>query len=305
MFYSIQYIRILIDPYENSTNLIILTAAGTASSQNYTPFPDSAATWVNTFYFRTSPPPSPTFGLSMVSNYCMDGRDTVINSNTYSNLYFCGGAYKGALRDDGGRVMYVPKDSMQEFLLYDLTLSQGDTAHNVYVETAWEDPMGLYDIHIGYVDSVLINGAYRKRMIANSAYWIEGIGNTWGLLREHDPNVSQYYVELHCMSANDTTLYPTTQPGSCDLTVEMTESNLNDEVLIYPNPSYGKFTAAGAGKRNIENVSIFNSQGQLISIALTISDRLIQGDLERYGPGMYWLVINTTEGNIIRKIIKQ
>jgi hypothetical protein len=43
--------------------------------------------------------PIPTYNLIGVKEYCMPGADTVINSNTYSQLFYCGGNYKGGLRE--------------------------------------------------------------------------------------------------------------------------------------------------------------------------------------------------------------
>ena len=69
-----------------------------------------------------------------------------------------------------------------ERLLYDFSLTEGDEA-SVYNYWPWMDEM---QIIVESVDSILINGNYRKRIVQmeecgnNIVWWIEGIGSTLG-----------------------------------------------------------------------------------------------------------------------------
>src|SRR5436190_2222369 len=115
--------------------LSVVALSISAFAQQPLPFPDSAAKWINTVWLVQPFPPPATHIFSSAQSYCADGVDTVINALTYTQLHYCGGAYKGAFRDDAGTVYYVPADSTSEFLLYDFTLQVGETAQNVYFET--------------------------------------------------------------------------------------------------------------------------------------------------------------------------
>ena len=92
-------------------------------------WPDSNARWVNTYYQVSSPVPS----LQSVDYYCMESTDTLINSIQYSQISDCLNGYKGAMRDANGKVFYVPKDSAQEYLVYDFTAEVGDTLGDIYI----------------------------------------------------------------------------------------------------------------------------------------------------------------------------
>lgn len=196
--------------------LLILSCISGRSQLNSS-WPDSNATWVNAYYHVSSPYPS----LQSVDYYCMGIADTVINAVQYSQISNCLNGYRGALRDANGKVYYVPKDSVQEYLLYDFTAESGDTVKDVYIEAlsfGWFPGQGsLMDVSIGVVDSVLYGGIWRKRMRLGGAYWIEGIGNTQGLLWDPFVNISNLLIKLECLSVNDSSIYPTSGYGPCDL----------------------------------------------------------------------------------------
>ena len=223
-----------------SRSLLVLVLCSTqAASAQPLPFPTSNAIWVNTLYMMASPPPLPTWNLVNYANLCANGADTVINTITYTKLEHCAGGYKGAFRDEDGRVFYVPGDSIQEYLLYDFTLSDGDTAFNVYFEPA----MGGY----GMVEDVVISNTMisaelegRKVLYTlGGAVWIEGIGAEWGLFSEPWVNVSKYMLKLECMSHQDTIRYPSWNigVGVCALMDGMGRDGMVTRYYLQPNPT--------------------------------------------------------------------
>ena len=137
--------------------LILITSVG-ISQENF-PFPDSNAIWVNTVYevVFNDTTPIPSYELRYVENYCMNEQDTVINSNSYSKIFICDSAYKGAIRETNQKVYFIPKDSVQEFLLYDFSVLAGDSLFNVYMEYTYNQGGFLADIAVHQVDSILIN----------------------------------------------------------------------------------------------------------------------------------------------------
>ena len=183
--------------------LLLFSSLQCARAQFYTPLPDSGAVWVNTYTeYVEGPWPFPNSVLVDVDNYCVNGEDTLIGAINYTKVQICNGTYVGAIRDNGGQVFFVPKDSLTEFIAYDFTAAIGDTIHDVYMLHPW-DFADLHDFVIQDIDSMLINGDYRTLMYLDfDGYWIEGIGCYQGLFAEPWPNVSIYSVELYCMAHN-------------------------------------------------------------------------------------------------------
>lgn len=176
-------------------------------------WPDSNARWVNTYYHVSSAVPS----LQQVDYYCMDASDTLINSVQYSQISDCLNGYRGAMRDANGKVFYVPKDSAQEYLVYDFTAVVGDSVKGVFMDYGWGGA-AFEDLLVTHVDSVWYGGSWRKRMYFNgSGEWIEGIGNSQGLLRDPFANISNFWINLECFSINDSSIYPTSGYGPCNL----------------------------------------------------------------------------------------
>jgi hypothetical protein len=196
----------------NLTILFVFISFQISLAQNYIPFPDSGAIWIN-YRYTLVDEPFYHYVFSGADNYCINGEDTIINSNNYTKLNYCNGNYKVAIRSDNGRVYFVPPDSVNEFLLYDFTVEEGDTLDNYY--TFWSEPFLMPSTIIGSIDSVSLNGVYHKRIQVDNSYWIEGIGCSQGLFIEPWPNVSGAAYELYCMSHDDTTLYPQVSYTNC------------------------------------------------------------------------------------------
>ncbi|MBL7899590.1 MAG: hypothetical protein JNJ99_13715, partial [Crocinitomicaceae bacterium] len=209
------------------------------SAQGYVSFPDSNATWVNVAYYVDGPFPFLTWQyVTTVDNYCVGNQDTVIGAYTYNQIHYCEGNYKGAYRDNGGQVFFIPKDSTAEIIWYDFTLDEGDTI-NSYSETLW-----MCDYYIvSNIDSVEINGIYRTIVeFEMGDPWIEGIGCTSGLFWDHcaNNNISGGYFELYCFSQNDTIYDPVSYnfiPGVQCLLPQVGFENKSEFSLIdvYPN----------------------------------------------------------------------
>jgi hypothetical protein len=208
-----------------------------AQSWVYHPFPTDSAIWTNahgTWDVHPTSPPSATLLMSAPTRYWMTSADTVIGIETYSKIEYCGGVYRGALRDDGvGKIYFIPVDSISELLIYDFTVHSGD------VVTVFENPgnsiwsgFTQHTYTIGSVDSILIGSSYRKRIYLDGQHWIEGIGCTNGLFTESWANVSNWYVNLDCMSSKDTTLYPVYGLAPCSLYSGINEEEESADIIF-------------------------------------------------------------------------
>jgi hypothetical protein len=232
----------------------------------------------------------------------MSAEDTLISSYMYSKVNYCGGGYRGGLRDNGnGKVYFVPVDSVNELIVYDFTAVSGGVV-NVYQTPGNSFEFMPQTYTIGTVDSVLINGEYRKRLSVETSYWIEGIGCTNGLFVESWPNVSNYMVDLECMSQQDTTLFPAYSLGSCSVISEIKEKAFNEDIKVYPNPGSGLFIINSSEK--IEMLEIIDVLGNTIYRQAINNEAVI--DLTFLPSNIYFIKLHSMNGSMImKKIVKQ
>jgi len=290
------------------TLLVIQFSTSEAQSWVYHPFPTDSAIWSNRYgtidYGPTPGCCSTTVAWDPPVHYCMNSEDTVIGPNTYSKIKYCGGAYKGALRDAAGKIYFIPADSSSEHLLYDFTVHAGDTV------TAYSNPAGFPGMwgnstyHAWNVDSVLIAGSYRKRISLEAGYWVEGIGNTMGLFMENWPNVSNYTVELICMSEGLSTLYPSYSIGPCNLAAGITDAEPADEITMYPNPTYGMLRITTT--ESISRVEVTDILGNLLISKNDVRNNSCELDLSALAADIYFVRLADSKGNYtVKKIVKQ
>ncbi len=177
--------------------LIIISILMTTSNiilpqeYEYISFPDSNAVWSEVYY-----PPLSGSDFPTGHNYVVFNEDTIIESKTYHKLFLLedtvfnrnNAQYFGAIREDITKKVYyrgqhIPADSYyeedEEYLLYDFSLSIGDTIRNVKFVLVDQEWLVVTDI-----DTILFNDNYRKVFFFSYPYvrWIEGIGNDRGLL---------------------------------------------------------------------------------------------------------------------------
>ncbi|MBK6525967.1 MAG: T9SS type A sorting domain-containing protein [Crocinitomicaceae bacterium] len=281
--------------------------------QSYTPFPDSNAVWVDHSYFFEIGYPGwldPQY-LYWIGNYCVNGEDTVIGTEIYTQVKICGGDYFGALRDNGGQVFYVPKDSTLEFILYDFTLEVGDSI--AYPIGTWQPFYDTLVVHA--VDSILISGEYRTRIEFQNIpdRWIEGIGCTAGLFIEPyaNNNVSGGLSEMFCFSYKDTIYVHHSYAGNygtgvCALqyaTVDKIDQTYS--ISGYPNPTFGSFFIKRDFNASFESIVVTNSLGQMVTPEIILSDYDLEIDLSKFPTGIYFVTLTNEDGKFTQKIFKQ
>ena len=277
------------------------------NAQTYVPFPDSGTIWVNTVGEWLWQPgnPIPTYNLIGVKEYCMPGADTVINSNTYSQLFYCGGNYKGGLREVNQKIMYFPADSAQEYLLYDFSAQPGDTINEIFFESPFDGMTQLGQLILPNIgnDSVEVNGQYRLRI---AGVWISGIGNHQGLFFEHWPNVSNYQLKLECMSIEDTTYYPQYGVGSCPTVIsKIPSATMEEQNMVYPNPAENLFFVELKEEASNVQCSLSDLAGKNCEVYLQQQGNKLIVELNDLPKGVYLLQIKGKKGLSTQKIIKQ
>lgn len=287
-------------------SFILLTS--TVHSQNYLAFPDSNARWVNERYVSSYE--------IYYSRFCMNGEDTTINTFTYTKVNTCSAnslsdAYYGALRDAAGKVYLVPKDSSNEYLVYDFTANLGDTIENVYTNGYSQD------VRVKWIDTININGVDHRRLFVSEddfsgpfapgpIYWVEGVGNSQGLFGNNFLPLSSDVYSLHCMSHSGSSVSMdgawsnySTSLGDCDLTVSLEEANDNQATSfsIFPNPAKNSLSLSVPGK--VEQVFIYDSKGALVQ--QEISGQFSVSQLES---GIHFIRVISNEGVHFQRFVK-
>lgn len=234
--------------------LLLLFFAPSVFCQKYYPFPDSNAVWNVDYEIDCQASPAKWYG--GVYSIVMKG-DTVVNGKTYKQLwmpylllssdFFCNpnptpqrNVFKGAIRQDKVAKKVYFTNGGAEQLLYDFNLKVGDTSKS-YIAAL------NYNV-VEEVDSVFIDGAYRKRWKIGKApgyYIIEGIGA--GGLIERRMEISSYSYNTICFKINNKIVY--TSSSICEtITGINTNKPSENKVTVFPNPSSnGAFTIQSEG----------------------------------------------------------
>lgn len=278
------------------------------NAQAQVPFPMDGAIWVNTQYTYTFNPPNPIPDQTMndVDTYCTTGQDTTIQGNDYTKVFYCGDAYKGALREVNSVVYFVPADSSDEYLLYDFTAQVGQTLQNVYVGNHFDESIYLQDFTVQQVGTEIIGGVSRRVVWADQFRWIEGIGCETGLFMEPWANVSMYANFLECMSVNDQRLFPTEGNEACPLTVDVANAaRSSSSWSAYPNPTEGALTLRSDRVVEQLEVVILNALGQEMNRQTILNSSIVEIELPS-SAGFYVVQLRTKRQNFESfRVLKQ
>lgn len=148
--------------------------------------------------------------------YWLTGGDTVVGDLSYHRIYemkdllkfsLAKARYVGAIREDSVRRVFILRAGMtRELPLYDFDAVAGDT-----VRVGGMADTNLYPVVVESTDSVLIDGAYRRRInLAGGESWIDGVGSTGSVIF---PGVTRYITDyapaLLCFRQEDRPLYGT------------------------------------------------------------------------------------------------
>ena len=245
-------------------------------------------------------------------------EDTIIDGKSYKKLYsfterefdietatfVCG------IRENENKQVFVASyHNQQEFLLYDFSLTEGDS---ILAESN-----GEYDLYFNVtdVDTIDYNGVERRKITLqfyNYAWvtWIEGIGNIEGLLMDWrsyimamDPMPN---VRLRCYEHNEECLYSdfsfdeSIYDCYTPLYTGLEESQIQNNISLYPNPAKERLYINTSIP--IKQMTICNLLGQEIqkyNNLETTSSINISGLNE----GVYFVKIYTEKVVLSKKIV--
>ncbi len=285
----------------------------------YHPFPDSNAIW-SEYHHADQYSGRPSFYYRNI----LGNTDTTIVSQTYHKLFksfidtvFVNDTsmhYLGGIRQNNKKIFYLPKDSLNEYLLYDFSLQIGDTFLNTY---SWFSMLFHFNpiekLLLYNVDSIKIeNGSYRKTF--HFAYivggdtgalpecWIEGIGCSMGLLCQIAglPINSEWNSIVCFIDNNNQIRYQDDYFTECFSYNSVIEtSNELKAISISPNPFSSSTQITLPQTYHNIILSVYDIQGKLVSQYHYIdTDKII---LNRYklNNGMYFLKLLLDEKGLV------
>jgi len=88
-----------------------------------------------------------------------------------------------------------------------------------------------------------------------------------------------------------------------NITVDISE-NITSDFKIYPNPTKGELTIDN-GKLTIGNVEVFDVFGRKLSSFTSHSSPLISIDISHLQAGIYFVAIDTDQGKVYKKVVKE
>lgn len=285
-------------------------------SQNYVPFPTENVNW-NVYYVGTCEERDPD---TTLLRYAIHG-DTTINEVEYKKLCLESGdtinpkiKAVGGLREENKKVYYNGRTLLagtdgKEYLLYDFTKQIGDTIkHN---------PQGWFFSVIFDIDSVLIDGAYRKRYeVDNHWYYhnpdhiIEGIGSVKNGLLGHISDITTcgtHYWEFICFKENGEVKYLNPSFNKCfpgNLLMGANLTKADSQIRIYPNPTNQNLHIENNTNGNL-SVKIIDINGRtIVEQQLNEIKTIIKLNVQA---GIYNVLITNKNGQKVRtqKVIKQ
>lgn len=296
------------------STFVLMGTVGLAQEYQYVPFPKENARW-NVDAMSMDCPPYPA--LCGQGTYAAAG-DTLISGVSYTRI---NDVYLGQVtsttfylfREDTAQRKVYRLWSGQEYLVYDFSLSVGDTFNISHPTVGVEESYVIEGI-----DTVSVGNSLRKRFnfggpqsLPESYYWIEGIGGGAG------PFMSHYIFEswslLRCFSIGDELLFssPISYPPQYLLELYPWYEYCDTRVIGITEPMRPESPAAltvHGGQVTIPDLGIGQYRYVLYSL---LGQQLMQGNLTEdilqlpYLPsGIYVLRLQTLGRETVFKIIQ-
>ena len=256
-----------------------------------------------------------------ISNYTKFNGNTLINGFNYKKIFnstdinLTAWNHVGFIREDTSKKVFALDLLGNEGLIYDFGANIGDT---IYFNNPFYTSV-LLDSFIIVENVYQINyaGALRNAIDVNSDIgvaetWIEGVGNTLGILdggRGLD-GVLGWSVRLLCFYENGSLLYHYAPYSECfyeDLT-NIDNNNLSVNLSIYPNPA-STYLQVSSEKLKVESVFIYDIYGRTALNNVIASGGVKQSnnltiDITVLIKGIYFIKIQTSSGSLVKKFVK-
>lgn len=297
---------------------ILLVLSISISAQKYVPFPTENASWSQIKWYQG------TCDFPCKYQYKMLG-DTLINSTLYQKIYkqndslanSVNAFYFGALREQAKKIYFRNKDCDNEIRLYDFSKNVGDTINNLYSEFNFCNANPSESGKITGIDSILIDGNYRKvfhlDVVYNDNVWIEGIGCTNGLFNPIIPATTcmcAWYLicyhqntEIKYTNQNDQIKYLDPKIECFPVIIDRINiATIKNTVTIAPNPVTATSLLKWSGTETFSTLIITNLLGKTIRTFDLRGKSEISISRNDFTHGIYFVRLITVNGDKNRVI---
>ena len=234
-------------------------------------------------------------GIISSENFVAD--ETIINNETYKSVYINGVLGSCLVREEDGFVYRYDVDTAQEYVIYNFNLNIGevfsipDVMYSSFCSSV-EFYNGIDEMTVTDKTTEFIAG--ENRLVITFDYfsesgfeckWIEGIGSTLGF----DPvgdiiDIGSRY--LVCFTKNGIT-YFFNNATACDNTTLNVPENLQNQIVMAPNPVQDVSILQLPWELKIDTVRIYDIQGRLVSEE-KISKNYLNINVMDYASGVYF-----------------
>ena len=296
------------DGLKKITLFALVIVANMSHAQDFLSIAVPESKWINSYFAKIEKEDDNQVKtverrLVTAEEFCVTKQDSMINDLRYKVVDNCNSTYIGSIRDHKGKVFFVPRGYVKATVIYDFNAKVGDVVKDVLARSV----NGKYvqqDVAITSVDSILIDGAYRRRINYDGGSWIEGIGNTQGLFMSRVKTKSDYLEVLTCVSKGNRTIYPNVAKQSCELPRAFKKAMSTFTEVITLKPSEGWFVMKFDRRVDGDQVHMIDSKGRRIKPKMTVSPDRIIVDLSAYKNGNYIIVIKNSENMTLGRMVK-
>lgn len=247
--------------------------------------------------------------------YALTNEDTIIENETYKKLYvFSNSNFDsttapciGGIRENAQKQVYFKDGDSLSRLLCDFSLSVGDTFHI---------PNSTYTFEVSSIDTINYEGISRRKFTIGIlddqsptiiAVWIEGIGNSEGLLFDMKirTTTAEDWAQTRCYEHNGDLLYHNYSHGVVEDCVTPLVG-LNDiekqieNITIYPNPAREDISFSSSFM--IKGIEIYDIMGKKV-YSLDVNNYSKTINISTFNKGIYIARLNTEQGLVSKKFI--
>lgn len=278
-------------------------------SYEYIPIPNSGAIWSEIYHDHHYE--NDELEIIAYERFSINGEDTVINEIEYKKLYLFydsifnknNATYIGAIRENDQKQVFYIADTIihnikpiytknEEILLYDFNVEVGDTIKEI-------NGVDQDFIIVENIDTVSIGGKLRKEIrFQDSFTWIEGIGNTYGLLFGSNSIALLLTTviegDIICLKHNNETIYSNPNYANCFPDITSTNNvQLNPEKLSVSHLKDRQVIQFKLANTQISNVHIFDIKGNLIDQIYNINQSNYDLETINYEQGLYFYKVTS------------
>lgn len=265
-----------------------------SNAQTYQALLDTNKLWN---YYDTYFGPNPHY-----SHLYRFTTDTIINEKKYfipevtidSVNWFTENCF--LREEDSTKRIYILSNSI-EGLLYDFTLNTGDSVTILNTLNAFNEPLTL---HVLSIDSIQIDGLYRKIINTDLSTWIEGIGDINGLLYPGDMSVG-VALNLVCYYENMLLKYANPDYDSCFYSFLNVGEYAQENQLLIRTIDQNSFIISS--DETVDEVALINLLGEKLT-DFSVGSHEFSIDLSSKAPGVYFVKCNIKNRTTVLKIIK-